>query len=66
MRVFLENGKDSWTGTIVSARVGVLSNSFTPREFSESVGKNPVGVYLVKLDQGPPIKNIIGTVVFSK
>lgn len=61
MRVFLEKGKYSWTGIIVSARVGALSDFFTSKEFLKSVEKNPVCVYLVKLDRDTPFdENIIG------
>lgn len=66
MPVVLEKGSISWAGKIIEGRIGVLSDMFTPKEFLESVGKNPVGVYIVRLDKETPAnENIIGAAVES-
>jgi hypothetical protein len=61
MPVSLKKGAHSWKGEIKGGRIGVLSDKFTPKEFRDAIGKNSVGVYLVRLSSETPVnEHIIG------
>lgn len=45
MPVGIDKGSRSWRGEIIGSRTGVLNDMFTPRDFAQAVGKNPVRVH---------------------
>ena len=52
--VVIEKESHSWNGEIVGGRTEILNEAFTPGDFVRTVGKSPVGVYLVRLDRKTP------------
>lgn len=63
--VVIENGSCSWKGEIVGGRTEILNKAFTPGDFVRTVGKSPVGVYLVRLDRKTPATpEIVGATAY--
>ena len=56
-----------WKGEIVLSRTGYLTGSsgFSPRNFAQAIGNNPVGVYIVRLSRETPVMpEIIGATAY--
>ena len=65
MPASLEKGLLSWSGEIMGSRTGVLSDGFTSRDFAQTVGKNLIGIYLVRLSRETSVtRDIIGAESF--
>ena len=65
MPVVIEKGSISWRGEILGSRTVILSDVFTPRDFAQLVGKDPVGIYTVRLSWKTPVTPyIIGAEAF--
>lgn len=65
MPIAFEKGTRFWKGEIMGSRTGFLSDVFTPQNFAQAVGKNPVGVYLIQMSRETPVtEDIIGVEAF--
>ena len=65
MLASLEKGLLSWSGEIMGSRTGVLSDGFTSRDFAQTVGKDSVRGYTIRLSWKTPVtEDIIGAEAF--
>lgn len=65
--VELEKEGYYWKGAILLSRTGYLTGSpdFTPRDFAQAIGNDPVGVYIVRLSRETPVTpEIIGATAY--
>ena len=65
--VELEKEGHYWKGEILLSRTGYLegSSDFTPREFPQTIGSDPVGIYVVRLFRETPVTpEIIGATAY--
>ena len=65
--VELEKGGHFWKGEILLSRTGYLTGSpgFTPVDFAQAIGNDPVGVYILRLFRETPVTpEIIGATAY--